>query len=545
LVTILTIFLFILLAVNSLRYFWRLDITSTQMNTISSVSRNLAKEIPEQVSIRYYISDKLRSLSPEPNQIIDILEEYAAYARGKILVEVVNTKGKEREIEQLGIAPQQIQVVEENEQSLAVVYTGIVIRYLARKKVFPLVFDSLSIEYQLTSSIRQLVQDDERIVGLMTAAESQELQYSYSSFREHIKENFKIRDITVREPIPDEVDVLVVVDNQNYDNDTLYYIDKYLVNGGSVLFASDGVDVLLSTQRGGTISVQKTRDSALRDLLAHYGIAIRENLLLDEQNIPLPVIRQAGLFKIQTFIDYPHWVHINSAVDTQHPITARFAGLDLFWPSELNIISSTSDQTNKSGKENQQNENGDQVNMGQDTTFSYSVLLASSDQSWLMQRDFAVNPEEVFRFKVGSDATTKSYPLVVAGYGKLLSYDKLLLPNQEEAKPVANKEKGKNASRLVVVADSDFLSDLTRVSANTTNFLFAENLLEWLSNDEDLLKIRSRSQRNLALDKINDPQKEKMLQVVVKWINLFLVPLSVVLTGIFLLNRRRNKNEKA
>ena len=133
---VLTVGIVVLVALNSTLFFFRLDLTENKAFTISEVSRNLVSEIPQQVSITYYISDRLRNRAPETQHIVDILNEYAAYARGTITVDVVDPqkKGMTDRVEELGVVPQQIQVIEQDEQSLARVYSGIVINYLDRQE---------------------------------------------------------------------------------------------------------------------------------------------------------------------------------------------------------------------------------------------------------------------------------------------------------------------------------------------------------------------------------------------------------------------------
>ncbi|MFP4563816.1 MAG: Gldg family protein, partial [Spirochaetia bacterium] len=117
---------------NSVRFFKRIDLTENRVYTISRVSRELFKEIPEIVHITYYRSDKLDDLSPIPRLVEDLLQEYTAHSRGRISMEVVDpaATGQEQSVEMMGLIPQQVEVVERNERSVARIYSGIVVRYL-------------------------------------------------------------------------------------------------------------------------------------------------------------------------------------------------------------------------------------------------------------------------------------------------------------------------------------------------------------------------------------------------------------------------------
>jgi len=145
----------VLFALNSSRYFVRLDFTGNKAFTISRVSKELFQEIQEQVYITYYLSERLQSLYNFPAQIEDLLQEYAAHSRGKIIISVLDPAktGDSGKAESLGVYPQQIEVVEKDERSVARVYTGIVIQYLDRSEALPVVGRIDTLEYDLTSRI--------------------------------------------------------------------------------------------------------------------------------------------------------------------------------------------------------------------------------------------------------------------------------------------------------------------------------------------------------------------------------------------------------
>jgi ABC-type uncharacterized transport system involved in gliding motility auxiliary subunit len=104
-------------AFNSMRFFFRIDMTRNKAFTISEVSKSLFKEIPEKVHITYFLSDKLNKVAPEPGQITDLLHEYAAFSRGKIEVAVVDPAAANLtgQAENMGVVPRPMRVVEKNE----------------------------------------------------------------------------------------------------------------------------------------------------------------------------------------------------------------------------------------------------------------------------------------------------------------------------------------------------------------------------------------------------------------------------------------------
>ncbi|MDR0382382.1 MAG: GldG family protein, partial [Spirochaetaceae bacterium] len=153
------------------RLWVRVDLTASKMYTISPVSRRLADEIPDQVTITYFVSGKLRQLYPQPGEIMDLLREYAAYSRGTIRAAERDpaVDGLEDDMIRLGIYPRQIQSIDRNEATVTSVYTGILIEYMEKTDVIPFVFSLETLEYDLTSRIRALVSGRTREAGVIMA----------------------------------------------------------------------------------------------------------------------------------------------------------------------------------------------------------------------------------------------------------------------------------------------------------------------------------------------------------------------------------------
>jgi len=228
LLTVLTLLVFILAAANSQIFFTRFDMTENKAFSISEVSRNIFRDIPDQVHIAYYISARLAGLTPIPGQIEDLLYEYAAHGRGRIRVSVIDPEKMGRSgagIEELGIVPQQIQVVERNEQSVATVYTGIVISYLDGREILPVVFSVSNLEYDLTRRIQKLVSGKKPSLGFLFGGEGMSLSQDMSFAANSLAESYAIREIDRGEEIPSDISVLCVVGGKDLDEPALYAID--------------------------------------------------------------------------------------------------------------------------------------------------------------------------------------------------------------------------------------------------------------------------------------------------------------------------------
>ncbi len=267
----------LLAGLNSSRFFARLDLTESKAFSISRVSKKLFQEIPEQVYITYYVSEKLRKLYSFPQAIEDLLLEYAAYSRGKIRVEawIRWPSGEVTRAEQFGVYPQQIEVVERDQRSLAKIYTGIVIQYLDRHETIPVAVRTDALEYELTSRIRKAVSGEDRVVGILLGDAGRDLQQEFGRLTQALGADFRVQPLRPGEDVPDEVDVLFVIGNNDLSEFDLFPIDQYLMRGGRALFAVDGVRV--DFMRG--LAASKVQNNPTLDMLASYGVKVEPELV--------------------------------------------------------------------------------------------------------------------------------------------------------------------------------------------------------------------------------------------------------------------------
>ena len=511
-IALLSIAAFILAFLISGRLWFRLDLTRNKAYTISEVSRNLYREISDQVRITYFVSDRLALAHPLPGEMADLLREYAAHSRGKIRFVQKDPAKAELAVEELGIAPQQIRVVEKNESTVATVYTGILIEYLDREAVIPVVFSLDNLEYDLSSRIRSMVRNTERELGVIVADAHKQWNTEYGLLnRELFLAGFKVRHINPGEEIADFLPALFVLGGaEDLEEDQLYRIDRYILGGGRVFFAVDGVFV---DARGG-LQARAVQDKGLLAMLANYGVVVRQALVLDRAALNLTFQTRSGNSTVIRSVRYPQWIGVQEqGGNPDHRITARFGGLDLFWASPLELHPPPG------------------VNA--------EVLFSSTAQAWLQTENFITDPNMLFRFE-DEAAETRGTKILGAALSGIFTGG----IDGGESRPLVPagvpgaSEGGAKASRIIVVGDADFAGNLMQVGrGETRNIEFLLRAAEWLSSDDDMLAIRGREGTG-RLDRITDREKRDSAMAFSRFFNTVVIPLCVILVGLFLGWRR-------
>ncbi len=517
---LLTLLAIVLLAVVSAMYSARIDLTSSRAFTLSKAARGLYAEIPERIRITYYISKSLADRHPGPAAIKDFLAELAAVSRGKIQVRVVDPTKNPAEAESFGLVAQQMQVVEQSEQRLALVYTGIVIEYLDRHQTIPAILSTDTLEYEVVKAIRAAISDRKPIAGLLVGDPDKTLANDYQSLANGLAQSgYEPREVRLGVAIDDDVDLLYVLGNASIDRYDAAFIDAFLMRGGKAFFAVKGVNVDPSNG----LVAQALPESGLLPVLRSYGFDIARQLVLDQSNLTVPFQNQApsGGYQIQ-YIRYPHWVAIDARfTSADNPITAHFAGLDLYWPSPMTLRP-----------------------VG---TVHYEELAKTTPKAWLQTRDFAAGPQDQPMYALERDSTTGQYLVAAAGKGSFPSaFAAGPAPTRAGAPPPpAPAALSSPETRIVVVSSADFLTDMMRMSDSGFNASFALSAADWLVSADDLIAIRARSVIDTRLNRIKDADTKAFMVALTYVVTLGLVPLAVIGYGLARAGRRARRERES
>jgi ABC-type uncharacterized transport system involved in gliding motility auxiliary subunit len=366
------------------------------------------------------------------------------------------------------------------------VYTGIVIEYLDRTEVIPFVSSPDTLEYDLTSRIRSLLGDRERSIGVIVGDRERSWNGDYGFAGEALlRSGRRVRELRSGEEIPQTLSALLVLGGAgDLDEWALYRIDSFIRGGGKVFFALEGVSV-----DSRTLEAKRVNDRGLLAMTASYGAAVREELVLDR-----PASRA---------LSYPHWIGIQaSGGNPEHPVSSHFEGVDMFWPSPLEINAPEGVEA--------------------------VPLFTTTAGAWIMDGDFITIPEDP---GLSGEGAPKGKRIMAAALsGTFPSW----FAGGETAAAFP--------SRIIVTGDADMFSFLMQYSDSMErNLDFLLRAVDWLGNDDDIMGIHRGRSGSGRLDRIADPQKAAAAMRFVRILNLILVPLGVAAAGfLFVSGRRRS-----
>jgi len=493
-------------------FYLRWDASQNKAYSISGQTKQTLRNLKDRVVVKVYAS---RNLPPEMStlnrSLKDLLTEFERQSSGKLHYEYVSSQSNEDLIEkamQNDIAPNRILMVERDQQVSRQVVLGISFEGGGESNSMTLRPGmERMLEYQLLKKLNRI--ERETLPELTVFADSLGLMFLYASnpdetatFFLELMENYNVvyTDLMTAPKLTPAMLFLGVVDD--LENQQLYHLDQYLMQGGKIVMAQDRVAVFGTQQGTAVVEIE----SNLFDLLEHYGIHIKPNIVLDRE---CEIRKGAGL---GTQIPYPFFPLIRSNPD--YPYTKGFDDIYLYFASEIDTLPGS--------------------------RLTLEPVLATSQRSNTLSGPVFQIEEAINR---GLDPGYLSLPphtVAAEVSGRFLSYFNTALtestfhPYSEEA-------------RIIIFGDSEFPLDF---GAGTFITL---NAIDHLMGRTQMLGLRSPriSQNDLGIDVFMDkfgldpvdPGKAMgNLNMLFKLIAILLPTLLLVIFGIILtLGRGRNR----
>lgn len=486
----------ILIVVNFFAYqiFYRFDLTQNKDYSISKVSKKTVGQLDDIVNVKVYFSDNLPSQYINLRQEVgDILDEYANYSGGKIHIEFVDPsddKDLQQKLYLKGIPELQFNVLEKDKYQVVNGYLGMAVEYGDKTEAIPVVENTRNLEYDITLAIKKATSQVKPAVGYVKSNSTLKPDSEITVVYKRLQEIYDVREIDLSaEETPVDIKTLIIAGpKEKFGEKALKEIDKFLMQGGSLLVLVDGVKV-------GDGLVASANETELDGLLEKYGVKLNHDLVLDVSS-GIASFNQ-GFVTFST--NYPFWPKIISAgFDKENVSVAKLEGVIMPWASSLDILTDKIAQDNK-----------------------ISYLMKTTENSWTQEENYNLNPQQMY----AGVKNTGSKTLAVSIFGKFKS---------------AYGDASADSGRLIVAGDSDFLSDGFARQAPDNIILF-QNLVDSLSLGEDLISIRSKGITERPIKQMEEGKK-----AIIRYSNIFGLTLVVVAFGLiryFLRRRARFEDE--
>jgi ABC-2 type transport system permease protein len=514
--------LFILLALNIILSFFyaRIDLTAEKRNSLAPSTIKLIKELEDKIYIKVFLDGKN---NPADYQIFaqktkEILEEFSRYS-SNIEFEIIDPlEGKTQdevnaifgEFNKKGLYPLPIA---REDYSTTWVIPGAFVSYRTKEYPVTLVvadpsgndwldFSIQELEYNFVSAIRNITTDfAQKVAFLEGHGELDRIATSWMEWQlrryylvERVAINNKInslRNIYVKDSVEatigsygNKYDVLIVAQpTQPFSDMDKYVIDQFIMNGGKVLWLIDATNASVDSLKNRMEFFATENLLRLNSMFFKYGVRLNTNLIQDLncQAVPVP-----PNFKFYAFPYMPVAVNFST-----HPIVRKMKELKVDFAGTIDFV-------------------------GTDPDIRKTILATTSERTKVVPTPSIVTLN-IIKNKPNLEEYYRMYePIAVLVEGKFTSAFKGILPvGFDTIKEFDFKEESKE-TRQIFISDGDMIRNYFDVknrqpypagydyysNKQYDNTDFILNCVNYLSADDDLLMIRSKSYKIGTLNPI-------------------------------------------
>ena len=526
----------------------RWDMTDDKHYSLSEASKSLLRQTDEPIEVTLLLDGDLnagfRRLKKATEETLEEMDVYA-----NLSLTLPSREGTELQ-DSLGLRPIVIHEREQNGKTAqTTVYPYAIMQYKGKRAVVTLLKNTrgLSGEENLNASIEQLEfafmevlhllqqtetprvaileghgePDEAHTYDLMSAL-SKYFQVDRGSLVESQKS--KDRDEVAQRPIDihilDGYKAILIIDPQTpFSEQERFIIDQYLMRGGAVLWAVNGVRFSEQVLQSDGFTPILPLEVGLTDMLFRYGVRVNPALVQDIQCLPIPV--NVSNDPSQPNLQPMPWTYAPLLLTSQgSPVTKNMGQVMSTFVSPVDAV-------------------------GGEDGIEKRVLLATSTASRV-----TATPGEVDLNDLNPDMNAFQYqyvPVAVSMEGVFNSaFAHRMAPEGIETDEPILKTSRKTR-QIVIGSSSILLNEIQKNQAlpmgydrysgmQFSNRDFAANALLWLTDSEGLISLREKS---VALRLLNDKRAHDQRTQVQAVSTILPVAILAIIGGIVFVIRKR------
>lgn len=485
----------------------RFDLTQDQRFTLATATKELINKVDSPIVVDVFLKGdfppEFRRLQAETQQL---LEEFSA-ENSNIKFDFINPSEKgaehfEAQLQEYGMTPAQVSVMDGGRQSIELVYPWALAHYNGKSERIQLLKNQLgasseervnsslqNLQYAFVDGFKKLVTEKSKKVAVLKGNGQVEDQYIvdfFSTLRDYyfiapftldsvaVNPNKTLKEIK-------EYDLVVIAQpTEPFTDSEKYILDQYTMNGGKTLWLMDATQMHRDPDSGNAFAFGM--DLNLNDFFFRYGVRINPNLIKDVYSAP--IVLASGEERESQYERYPWFFSPLSSSGNNHPIVANIEAVKFDYASAIDTLPNHIKKT---------------------------VLLSSSPITRIVGLPYEINfdkeiPNNLEVINNGpnpDEFTAGEVPLAVLMEGNFTSVFK------NRVKPVKLEDGHKNiddgqTTKMVVISDGDVIKNqmhgnrplelgfdrMTNAFYGNKEFLL--NTVNYLLEDSGLINIRTR-----------------------------------------------------
>ena len=460
--------------------------------------RRLQKSIEETVrTFNAYSAENITVSYFDPLEVTDSLKEEFIYTLADYGIRPTNLFVNKATGQQEQLIFPGILVSDETYETGALILKGE--RGMSAEQTLNASIENL--EFEIAQAIQKLLYPQKTalamIIGHGELAEDdgfgmvEALNDRYQLFKVPMEQAKKVEDLS------SFAAVFILGPDSTFSDRELFLLDQYVMGGGNLVVASEGVILDLS-QLAGEGALALPQENSLDRLLFRYGIRVNKDLIQDLNFGVIPVM--GGNFGNQEqLVPLPWPYHFQAGRMYPHPITKGLDQVSFRYASSLDTVKA--DGVKK------------------------TPLLFSSDRSRILPLPHLISLTAFQEPPLESEFALQNLPLAYLLEGEFTSlFKNRFVPEEFAGIAVKNSGKGK----VLVLGDASVFQSQINLSdqeplplgedplAQTTyaNKQFLENILQYLTDPEGIIATRTKVFQIRPLNKVKVAEEKQMWQLI-------------------------------
>ena len=471
----------------------RADMTQEKAYTLSAGTRAILQKLDTPVKIRFYCTQS-DTATPETvylkdyaRQVGDLLQEYQQVAGKNLVIQKFDPQpdsDAEDSARLDGLEPQQLPGEDEFYLGLSISLPGtsVAIPFLSpdREKL---------LEYDITRALSQVINPQKPVIGVLSSlpvfgAPSNPMMEQMGqqgapswTFIQQLQQDYNVRQIEMdAAKIDDDVKVLVVIHPKGISDQAQYAIDQFVLRGGKLIAFLDPLSAYASRQQNPMEGGMGGNSSTLDKLLPAWGVQFDTGKVVADLDFKMQLRGQNNEPE-----DAPAWLALTPDGINRNDIAT--SEIDSIWLPM-----------------------GGAFTGAPAAGLQEAVLLHSSKDAELA---------DAFMASMGGQSIMNSFKTTGVNYNlaiRLTGKFKTAFPGGNPANTETNAatkaddslKESKAETSVVLFGDSDLLADAFSLrkenspfgemsSAMNANLDLAQNLVEQMAGDSNLIAVRSRA----------------------------------------------------
>jgi ABC-type uncharacterized transport system involved in gliding motility auxiliary subunit len=493
----------------------RLDLTKEKAYTLSDGTKAILHKLDTPVKVRFYCT-QAEGATPESvylrtygKRVEDLLAEYKQVAGGKLIIEKFDPQPDSDAEDAAKLDGIEGAPLPDGERF----YLGIAVSLLDEKQAIPYLAPDRErlLEYDLSRAISRVITPEKPVVGIMSplpvfgmpsnpmmAQMGQQGQEPWELVTE-LKNDFNVKQVEMdADKIPDEIKVLVVIHPREISDKAQYAIDQFVLRGGKLIAFLDPVPLVDSQKQNQMLGSMPNSGSTMDKLLKAWGLSFDTGKVVADMNYKMELNGRDGQPQ-----EAPAFLSVTKDGINQNDIVT--SEIDNIWLPFAGAFT------------------GDPA-----PGLKKTVLIKSTKESQLVDGFMAnLSSENIIKdFKPSGI----EYALAVRLTGKF----KTAFPNGKPEEKKEDKEADKKAAdskpepslkestqetSVILVGDADLIYDHfalrqfqtpfgTMAQPLNGNLNLAQNAVEQLTGDNNLISVRSRATQNRPFTLVKQMEAE-------------------------------------